>query len=143
MKKDFGKVLKTKVMELFSSHFPDFKFYPLKGHPYYASNELVFVKKENIAWLILIALPNPKKSTFTIEYGWSKNHRLPELPGRPSIVFDDENKFEKAEFVERIGVFFAERGDFHWRVSEENIKESVERINQYVLPTFEQLQKQG
>ena len=66
--------------------------------------ESVYVCRDDFLWLVIIVSPDPKgRDAFTVEVGWSKLTRFPELGMRPSgFASQSLNEWRNDEFVCRL-----------------------------------------
>jgi hypothetical protein len=119
MRKEYSKAIKVEISNLIMTKFPEFR--QIKCSDSLFPGQLVFqwdVNKNLACFLIL--LPSQKGvDEFTIEMGWSKFGRFPELRSRPSILTPDENSYSNAEAIFRLTAL--SRGkDFWWKVGNQS-----------------------
>ena len=113
MRAEIGKLLRSEFELQMRAHAPEFKLQKAAA-PYYWPGERVFVRSpEAPTRQVLILSPHPTGSdSFTLEIGWSRLGRLPELTTRPSVLKSNEPPFERPEFVTRLGYLDEPRWDF-------------------------------
>lgn len=113
MRTEVGKLLRRMFEDRLRKVFPDF-ILQKAGAPYFWPGERVFVQNaggSNRNVVILSPHPNGSDS-FTVEIGWSRLGRTPELSARPSVVKSTDSPFELAEFVTRLGCLEEPRWEF-------------------------------
>lgn len=84
MRKEYGQALKTVFEKAMVQHLPD--FVPTKDRSGYVfPGERTFRKRiEGVVDLWVVLSPNQKLDEFSVELGWSRLARFPELAIRPA-----------------------------------------------------------
>jgi hypothetical protein len=103
MRSEIGKLLRQEFGSRMRAETPEFAEQKPKA-PCYWPGERVFVRNVGASMpQLLILSPHGKgHDSFTVEIGWSRLGRLPELSTRPSIP-RDEPPFGLAEYLTRLG----------------------------------------
>lgn len=118
MRKEYGKALRAVFTQEMKAHLP--QFLPIKVSSFYifpGEKAFRWVPAEpNHFWIILC--PDQKgREAFTLELGWSRFGRFPELGTRPSTKVPSKNRDEFAldEYVCRLGMLMTGE-DLWWRL---------------------------
>lgn len=117
MRKEYGKALRDTFDREMKARLPAFK--PFKSKSIYLfPGERVYhrIVREPIHCFIILVPSRKDTDAFTIEIGWSKLGRFPELGMRPSgSPTPARTEFEQAEFVCRLARLWS-REDVWWPV---------------------------
>jgi len=115
MRKEYGQALRALFEKAMSQQLPAFT--PTKvGSDYLFPGERAFRKRiEGVADLWIVLSPNQKMDEFSVELGWSRLARFPELVMRPSLQRPYE-AFNETEYMCRLGELAF--GKDHWWVVE-------------------------
>ena len=117
--------------------FPGFGLFDGESS-YLWPNEIAYHKKVQGFDLFLVLSPHEQDSSqFTVDVGWSRKGRFPELMMRPSFIDPDEDhsEFSQDEYFTRIGIL--ENGiDKWWKITSpedaadtlKNVAAEVERV---------------
>ncbi|GAB3550381.1 hypothetical protein GCM10027343_33310 [Noviherbaspirillum agri] len=134
MRKEYGQALRSLFEKAMSQHLPD--FIPTKvASDYVFPGERTFRKRvEGIADLWIVLSPSQRMEEFSIELGWSRLARFPELVMRPSLQQPYE-AFDETEYMCRLGELAF--GKDHWWVVEkfqapsnmEDLAASLEKLS--------------
>jgi hypothetical protein len=115
MRKEYGKALRDKFDREMKARLPAFKLLKAKSM-YLFPGERVYCRspKESIYCVIILVPSRKDTDEFTIEIGWSKQGRFPELGMRPSgPPTPTRTEFGETEFVCRLGELWT-REDVWW-----------------------------
>ncbi len=118
MRKEYGNELRKQFTKRITSSFPDFEEIKIKSL-YSIPGERVYRKVVSSALHLFITLvpQHSGDSTFTIELGWSKQGRFPELMMRPSLERpDEEGVFEFDEYLCRLLALTGDYNERFWRI---------------------------
>ncbi len=120
MRKEYRRELKKAFQKQLQSIAPEYELVKLKSM-YVDASEMIFrrVVNDNLHLFILLVPHHHGMDQFTIEVGWSKKARFPELGIRPSPPFQHENAFSLDEYVCRIGTLDGS-GDRWWQVGKQS-----------------------
>lgn len=123
MRKEYRKILRREFKRQLKEIAPEFEE-DKTGSTYVFPGETVF------RWTIstavscfIILLPSRKgHNEFTIEVGWSKRGRFPELFIRPSpeLPNEEQKEFALDEYILRMGDLSADMKDLWWKVGHED-----------------------
>jgi hypothetical protein len=117
MRKEYGNALREIFTEVFSRVCPFFALVKkpaiLAGVPGERAYRWIFNERQHM-WVVLV--PDQKREAFTIELGWSRLGRFPQLTMRPSFARPKEAGSED-EYLCRLGEL--SRGQDWWWVIEE------------------------
>lgn len=119
MRKEYGKVLRKDFGAMLKEIAPEFKEWNFKDSLLPGQRVYQWEVKDNI-YCYIILLPSPKGgNNFTIELGWSKLGRFPELSCRPSTQFPSSthDEFELPEYICRLGMLSEGNHDW-WKIEE-------------------------
>lgn len=103
MQKKYSNQFKKYVPYFMNQYLPDFQIW--QGDTIYLwPGEKAFYKKASESlYLFIIFVPDKKgDNSFTIEVGWSKKSRFPELEMRPCPFPDFSEAHEEEEFATRL-----------------------------------------
>lgn len=135
MRKEYGKALHAAFEERMHETFPD--FLPTKvqskltfpGERYFCRS----VGDRLRLWVILV--PSPKAESFTVEVGWSRLGRFPELSGRPSSRFPspERTEFAQDEYFARLASLWTTH-DPWWEVEPFSMTDIMENILRSASP---------
>ncbi len=114
MRKEFRKKLKQQFGDAVRQHANGFSEMKIRS-PF---GEIVYAKitKPEKTGLFIIVFPDMKREAFTLELGWSRKGRFPELPFRPSgSPTQTRTEFAQPEFVCRLANLLG-LDDYWWLV---------------------------
>ncbi|CAI8838846.1 hypothetical protein [Methylocaldum szegediense] len=117
MRKEYGKALRDRFDREMKARLPTFKPFKSKSIYLFPGERVYHRILENPIHCFIILVPSRKDTDeFTIEIGWSKPGRFPELGMRPSgRPTPERTEFEQAELVCRLSDFWT-REDVWWPV---------------------------
>lgn len=125
MRREYGRMLRTLADEALRAS--PFGWRPAKGTPPYLSGrERAYLKDADGIALWCIVVPHQSFESFTLEVGWSRLARFPELGMRPSATPPAES-LSRDEYVVRVGEL-ARGSDRWWEVVPFRAPTSVEEI---------------
>lgn len=128
MRKEYGKVLRQLVEHKMKESTFGWQLHREKSI-YAAPGERAFrkdVDRNLTLWCILV--PNQKLESFTLEVGWSKLGRYPQLSVRPSPESHDRAG-DREEYVVRLGELF-QGEDYWWEIERFRIPTDVNDLMQ-------------
>ncbi len=136
MRKEYGIALRELFTELFVSSYPFFEWVKkpsiLPGFVTAWPGERAYrwpVTANQHAWVILV--PDQKREAFTIELGWSRKGRFPQLNMRPSFA-QPEDAGPEGEYLCRLGEL-AKGTDCWWVIEELPLCATQEQIMAYLM----------
>ena len=134
MRKEYGKALRDMFTAEMKSQLPG--FVPVKvTSPYIGPGERAFrwVPAEPLHCWILLCPDQKGREAFTVEVGWSRLGRFPELSMRPSSAVPSPGRDELAldEYVCRLGEIVA-GGDFWWELESNESPDTQEAYMAYL-----------
>lgn len=106
MSREFNTAVRTAFLERFSALAPDYVLQPRGPAPYANPGETAFAwipAPTRVAWIILV--PSLKGyNEFTIELGWSRLGRYPQLSMRPALPHPgpDRSEWNRPEYLCRL-----------------------------------------
>jgi len=105
---------------------PPFKQYEGKSHYVFPSHYyFVHEAPQGLAVIVLHIFSKPHRSEFTVEFGWSRLGRLPEVLST-ALILDDvaagHMRYLEPEYLNRVRMFFAK--DTWWHFSAAHPDES-------------------
>ena len=117
MRKEYRRAVREEFAERLADLAPGFRLAKVES-PLLFGGESVFQWSPGggfIGWLLLI--PDTKRQAFTLEVGWSRVERFPELGMRPSVMLgpDDALPVDVPEGFVRLGGLSA-RTDLWWEL---------------------------
>lgn len=111
MRKEYGKTLRSLFQKAMKTVAPDFLPTTVNS-PYFAPGDLAFARRLDNGSSLWINL-SPNKSgyeKFTVELGWSKAGRWPQLTTYPSPVRPENTKeYELEEYITRLAFLWGNR----------------------------------
>jgi hypothetical protein len=105
-------------------------------HVVYYARESSALKLEFVLWYVW---PKPTKAAFTLEFGWSLHHRIPEIStGYFALDTADQltTRFKENEYIQRVGIFFG--ADIWWPITghPQDFAAAGDVIRTKILPLF-------
>ncbi|MFL6660487.1 MAG: hypothetical protein ACJ8GW_20540 [Massilia sp.] len=132
MDKALKKLAIDEFAKLIEQNLPGFQPYSEKNR-HLVPGERVWINETTFGDVSLFAIFSPEdkgRDQFTIELGWSRMRRFPQLGRRPSLAFksDFESCYERAEAITRLSYLTGEK---EWiDINKENVKAvMLEQIN--------------
>ena len=117
MEKTLGKSLRLEFDKRIKFNFSDFELVPEPGAHFWPGERVYVSRKSEMFWSVLVMSPNPNGTdSFTLEIGWSRKGRLPQLAKRPSTC-PPKNEIEAIqsdEYVTRLGYLCDVEWEFIW-----------------------------
>jgi len=118
MRKEYGKVLRQLFSAEMTNRLP--RFLPVKVssiHILPGERAFRWIPVEPIHFWVLLCPDQKGREAFTVEIGWSKLGRFPELSMRPSFEAPSSRRDEFAmdEYVCRLGMLVSGR-DYWWEL---------------------------
>ena len=165
MRKEYGKALRTLFAAEMATRLPQFAANKAKSNYLFPGERAFYWNPQDTIRCWVILQPNLKgHESFTVEIGWSKLARFPELSMRPSFHSPDEGhaEFAQSEYVCRLGKDTV--GEDHWweveafrcglteaeciAILEEQLKpipddDAMARVKPHVLDAVERLVRLG
>jgi hypothetical protein len=132
LRKEYGAALREVFTQIFTSACPFFAL--VKKHSALAGfqGERAYrcaVTDSRHLWAVLV--PDQKREAFTIELGWSRMGRFPQLTMRPSLARPEEIGLQH-EYLCRLGEL--SRGeDWWWAIEELPLCASQDQIMAYII----------
>jgi hypothetical protein len=132
MRKEYGAALREAFTQLFASAFPFFEWVKkpsiLSGFPGERAYRWAVTENQH-AWVVLV--PDQKREAFTIELGWSRKGRFPQLTMRPSFARPKDAAAED-EYLCRLGELC--RGqDWWWTIEELPLDATQDQMMAYII----------
>jgi hypothetical protein len=132
MRKEYGVALRDLFTELLGSACPLFEWVKkpsiLAGVPGERAYRWIVAENEH-AWVVLV--PHQKREAFTIELGWSRESRFPQLTMRPSLAHP-KNAGPGDEYLCRLGEL-ARGTDWWWTIEELPLFATQDQIMDYIV----------
>jgi hypothetical protein len=131
MRKEYGVALRDLFTELLGSVCPLFEWVKkpsiLAGVPGERAYRWIVAENDH-AWVVLV--PDQKREAFTIELGWSRKSRFPQLSMRPSLAHPKDVGSED-EYLCRLGELV--RGtDWWWIIDKLPLFTTQDQIMDYI-----------
>lgn len=126
MRKEYGQALRSLFERAMAQHCPDYE--PVKVTSNYMwPGERAFRKRiDGVADLWIVLSPNQKFEQFSVELGWSRFQRFPELSMRPSPIAPSD-AFDQDEYFCRLGEIVHEH-DHCWTIEPFRPPQGIEEI---------------
>ena len=121
MKKEFANALRDLFTEEMAKKFPEFKPVKMKSQ-YIWPGERVFcwVVADSVGCYIVLVPSQKGYDEFTVEIGWSKLDRFPEISARGiHVPQPDHSEFARDEFLCRLSSLWGS-ADFWWQFYDVN-----------------------
>jgi hypothetical protein len=137
--------LKASIQSTVLNRLSGFSIY-VDASEYLWPNEVAIVNSlSNIDLFIIFSPHEQDSSRFTLDVGWSRLKRFPQVPARPCLDQPDidRSEFVNDEYFTRVGLIAANR-DRWWHVGKdgnykEPLKAATDNIRDIVVPYFEEL----
>ncbi|MDL2275517.1 hypothetical protein LJC22_05285 [Desulfosarcina sp. OttesenSCG-928-G10] len=148
MEKGLSKIIKNHWASLMKENLPHYVPYKEKTIYLWSDESAWWFRKDKIALFVIFKTYPKGGSEFTIELGWSRKMRFPELSQRPSLVskegLENPEQYEEATFritelrerQDSLGGFIRIFSQDFERVLDEQMKILLE----YGVPYLEKLQ---
>jgi hypothetical protein len=132
MRKEYGVAVRDLFAELLSSACPFFEWVKkpliLVGFPGERAYRWTVTESEH-AWVVLV--PDQKREAFTIELGWSRKSRFPQLSMRPSLAHPRDVGSED-EYLCRLGEL-ARGTDWWWIIDKLSSFATQDQMMDYIV----------
>jgi hypothetical protein len=132
MRKEYGLALRELFTELLSSACPFFEWVKkpsiLAGFPGERAYRWIVTPNEH-SWVVLV--PDQKREAFTVELGWSRKTRFPQLTMRPSSARPKDAGPED-EYLCRLREL-ARGTDWWWMIEELPLCATQDQIMDYII----------
>ncbi len=134
MRKEYGKALRELFTVEMNARLP--QFLPIKVSSIYlfpGERAFRWIPAEPIHLWILLCPHQKGREAFTVEIGWSRLGRFPELSMRPSLEVPSARRVEFAmdEYVCRLGMLVS-GGDYWWQLEDSELPDSQETYRAYL-----------
>lgn len=143
MRKEYTKALRKAFDAQMAAVIPDFAVtkpqskFAFPGERYYCRS----IGDKLRLWIALV--PNPKAEEFTVEVGWSRLGRFPELPARPPAFVPtvERVEFSRDEYFTRLACLWS-KDDYWWSIESFDFCDIMGAISQRASPVTPEAARQ-